>query len=211
MKKIKIIFIALGILSTLSGYAQEEFFGNKTGLSLSGSSDFLVNSSGGLSLHLKNGFIFSGTFLFSYEGSQIPTLATIGYFFDLNKKSEKDKLNAIISLSDLSFLPDFFQQVRSVSPTLGIMYTSFHNVNYPTSLGISASAYFNEFDFNYIVQSSLTFYFAQAFYAQKTVYPVIGLTYSVPLSNAYGYAQGESSFLFHVGLNVRLFKTFSEK
>jgi len=41
---------------------------------------------------------------------------------------------------------------------------------------------------------------AQAFYAHKTVYPVIGFTYSVPLSNAYGYDQGGGSFLFHVGL-----------
>jgi hypothetical protein len=206
MSKIKVLLMAFGILCTLSTYAQEEFFGKKTGLSLSGSSDFSTYSSGELSLHLKNGLIFSGSFLFPEVGIETPTIATIGYLFDLNKKSERDKFHAIISLSDISFIPDFFQQVNSISPTFGIMYTSFHNDNFPTSLGLSASAYFDELNFNYIAQSSLSFYFAQAFYAHKTVYPVIGFTYSVPLSNAYGYDQGGGSFLFHVGLNIRLSK-----
>jgi len=203
--KIKVLLLALGLLCTFTSYAQEEFFGKKTGLSLSGSSDFSTYSSGGLSLHLKSGLIFSGSFLLSNEGIDIPTIATCGYLVDLNKKSERDKLNAIISLSYISSFPDFFQQVRSISPTFGIMYTSFHNVNFPTSLGVSASAYFDELNFNYIAQSSLSFYFAQAFYAQKAVYPVIGFTYSVPLSNAYGY-QEDGSYLFHVGLNIRLSK-----
>jgi hypothetical protein len=211
MRKIKVLLLALGILCTLSSHAQEEFFGHNTGLSLSGSSDFSAYSSGGLSLHLKNGLIFSGSFVIPEEGINIPTIATIGYLFDLNKKSERDKFHAIISLSDISFIPDFFQQVNSISPTLGFMYTSFHDVNFPTSLGISASAYFNELNFNYIAQSSLTFYFAQAFYAQKTVYPVIGVTYSLPLSNVYGNDQGVGSLLFHVGLNIRLSKPETNK
>ena len=205
MRKIKVLLLGLGIFCTLTGYAQEEFFGKKTGLSLSGSSDFSTYSSGDLSLHLKNGLIFSGSFLFPEEGIQIPVIATIGYLVDLNKKSERDKFHALISLSDISFLPDFFQQENTISPTLGIMYTSFHNANFPTSLGLSASAYFDELNFNYIAQSSLSFYFAQAFYAQKTVYPVIGFTYSLPLTNAYGY-QEDGSFLFHLGLNIRLSK-----
>ena len=120
--------------------------------------------------------------------------------------AEKDKLNAIISLSDLSFLPDFFQQVRSVSPTLGIMYTSFHNVNYPTSLGISGSAYYYHFNYYYSDVTFLNFYFAQALSATKNIYPVFGISYSLPLQSYENYTQGKGSFEFHVGLNIKLLK-----
>jgi len=203
MKKIKILLIAFGILCTLTGNAQEEFFKRNTGLSLSGSSDFSSNNSGELSLHLKNGLFFSGSFLLFQGGFNTPTMATIGYLFDLNKRNETNKINAFISLSDISEIPGFFQSFQSISPTLGIMYTSFQNSNYPTSLGLSATAYFEDFNLQDIDQSTFSFYFAQAFFARKTVYPVIGLSYSIPLSDTY---RRDGLFLFHVGLNIRLSK-----
>lgn len=208
MNKFRNLVLVFGILSTLSSYAQEEFFINNTGLSVSGSSDFSALSSGGLSLHLKNGLIFSGSILLPIEGSNIPAITTIGYLLDLNKKSEKNKLNAIISLSNISYN---LGSVGYISPTLGILYTSFQNDNCPTTFGLSTSAYFYKFNFDYIEQSNLTFYFAQAFFAQKRVYPVVGLTYSIPLKQTFGYGSGDGSFLFHVGLNIRLSKPNSEK
>jgi len=208
MKKFKFILLALGLFCILSSYGQEEFFGNKTGLSVSGSSNFSTENSGGLSLHLKNGLIFSGEFILSNEGDNIPTTETVGYLFDFNKNSEKNKINGIVSLSNLS---SNLGSVGYITPTLGIIYTSFQSENYPTSLGLSASAYFYQFNFNFIEQSNLTLYFAQAFYAQNTVYPVIGLTYSIPLTNAYGDTNGGGSYLFHVGLNIRLSKPDKRK
>ena len=202
MSKIRILLITLGIICTLSSYAQEEFFKNNTGLSVSGSSNFSTSNEGSLSLHLKNGLIFSGSIILPNEGIYNPTITTIGYLFDLNKKSEKDKLNIIISLSDLSIQSDLF---RSISPTLGIMYTSFNNEDYPTSLGLSTSAYIEDYYPIKIAASDLSFYFAQAFFASKTVYPLVGLTYSIPLTHEW-YTQSGGSFLFHVGLNIRLSK-----
>ena len=107
MKKIKILLIAFGILCTLTGNAQEEFFKRNTGLSLSGSSDFSANNSGGLSLHLKNGLFFSGSFLLFQGGFNTPTMATIGYLFDLNKRNETKR----IKLMHL-FLFQIYQRFR---------------------------------------------------------------------------------------------------
>lgn len=205
MKKFKFGLIVFGIFYTLSGYAQEEFFGEKTGLSVSGTTDFTGIFGGGMSLHLKNGLIFSYS---SINASRyIPIMVTAGYLFDLNKKSEKDKLNAFISLSDVTTLSDLFKQIGYVSPSFGIMYTSFYNFNYPTSLGISASAYFDSYNYASTDAYFLNFYFAQAFFAKKTVYPIVGLTYSLPIKQSYyGFSQGEGSLEFHVGLNIRLSK-----
>jgi hypothetical protein len=205
MKKIKLVLFVLGMLCTLSSYAQEEFFGNNTGLSVSGTTDFSHIYGGGLSLHLKKGLIFSYS---SVNGSgYIPTIVTIGYLFDLNKKSEKDKLNAFVSLSDVTTLSGLFQYIGYVSPAIGIMYTSYNKINYPTSLGISATAYFYKVYFNRIEESFLNFYFAQAFFATNTVYPVVGLTCSLPIYQPYGaYTFWEGSLEFHVGLNIKLSK-----
>jgi len=58
----KLLFIALGIIYTLSSYAQEEFFGNNTGFSFSESTNFTDNYGTGLSLYTKKGWIFSTAF-----------------------------------------------------------------------------------------------------------------------------------------------------
>jgi hypothetical protein len=205
MNKNKFILLVIGMLCMLSSYAQEEFFGNNSGLSISGAtSDFSKIYGGGLSLHLKNGLVFSYSSVFSLD--YIPTIVSVGYLIDLNKHSTESKLNAFISLSDITTLSYLFQDVGYISPAIGIIYTSFNKINYPTSLGISASLYFYRYNFDQIDQSYFNLYFAQAFFARSTVYPVIGMAYSLPLKQPNGYTQGEGSFEFHAGLNIRLSK-----
>lgn len=204
MKKIKFTLFVVGLFCITSVYSQEEFFKNNTGVTVSESTNLSTIYSSGVSLHLKDGLIFSGSFLFSNYST--PTMATVGYLLDLNKHSEKDKLNALFSISEIGFLSTFFQHVQSISPTLGIMYTSFKDDRYPTSLGLSTSCYFEGLNLNHLAQSSLSLYFSQSFFARNTFYPVIGLTYDIPISHSYGYSNGEGSFLFHAGLNVRLLK-----
>jgi len=203
MNKIKTLLLTLGIVCTFTCYAQEEFFGHNTGISVSGSSDFSTNNSADLSLYFKNGLFLSGSLLLFHGGLETPTIATIGYLFDLNKRNKENKLNAYVSLSEISKIPGLSESFRSISPTLGIMFTSFQNHNYPTSLGLSASAYLEDLDFKDLDRSTFSLYFAQAFFAKNTVYPVVGLTYSIPFSDTY---RSDGLFQFHVGLNIRLSK-----
>ena len=103
MKKITFSLIVLGLFFALSGYAQEEFFGNNAGLSASysrnfnfaGIENYYQMGDGQLSLHLKKGFIFSGEYFqtsnFDFYGG------TIGYL--TNSKDNKMLFIVFLNLS----------------------------------------------------------------------------------------------------------------
>ena len=201
MKKNKFGLIILGIFCTLSGYAQEEFFGNKNGLTLSGSFN-LDNSvqteikTGGLSLYLKNGIIFSGSYSKMYN--TVYSQVSLNYLFNNSKHTEGMK--SILGLSFGSIYDRYnINKNNFVGVNMGLIKVFFYKSNFPFSIGGSAS--FASYLYNMHYKSSnlgLTIGYTQSFFAKGWVYPVLGV------SKSFIIGQDSSDWFVHAGLNIRL-------
>src|ERR1035437_5941849 len=146
MKK-KILLLTLAALCTLSGYSQEEFFGNKTGVSTSYSKDFNFagiendNEIGEyqLSLHLKSGLILTGDY-FKISNSDFYG-ATIAYLVNNN---DNGKLKCLLGLSYGELTDEFNKNNKNkiTAVSFGLMKVLFSNSNFPASIGASTSTSF---------------------------------------------------------------------
>ena len=206
MKKVKIMLLALGVFCTLSSYAQEEFFGNNTGLSFSGSTNFTDTYGAGLSLYTKKGWILSTAFSEPGGGSNL-TAFSIGYLKDISKKEDEVTSKLIMGLiySDSNL---FNAGYRLFGPNLGMSFVMAQKSNFPLFFGAACYAYLGYETKAYDgFSSGLLLNYTQSFFAKNAVYPFVGLSYSIPLTQA----NGDGSFLFHVGLNIRLSNPDTDK
>jgi hypothetical protein len=195
MKKNKFLLFVLGIFCTLSAYSQEEFFNDKTGLTVSGSTDFSTVSGGGLSLHLKNGLIFHG----SHDESHYVSLTSLGIGFIARNKNNTNGIEGIVDFS-YGFMSNDYS-IAGVN--MGLIQRFFPRSNNPFSLsaivGFSTSNYYNNQGLNIVP----TFAYTQTFFANSAIYPVIGISYSFPINSSND--SNESGFIdFHAGFNIRL-------
>lgn len=198
MKK-KFALLVLGTICTLSIYSQEEFFKNNKGLTVSGSTDFSYLNGGGLSLHLKNGVIFSG--LHSESHDESVTSVGIGYI-----ARNRDNVNGIEGILNLSCgLMSGGYKLAAVN--MGLYQMFFSKTNSPFSLGASVSFSTSTYYRNQGLSILPTIGYTQAFFANKSIYPVIGVTYSLPLNHEYD----NNFLLFHAGLNIKLSKAETNK
>jgi hypothetical protein len=195
MKKNKFTLFVLGTLCTLSVYSQEEFFKNNTGLSVSGSTDFSYVYGGGLSLHLKNGVIFSG----SHDESHDESLTSIGIGYIARNKNNINGIEGIIDLS-YGFMSDGY---KMAGVNMGLNQMFFSKSNSPFSIRASVSfltsTYYNKLGLTIVP----TIGYTQSFFVNNPIYPVIGITYSLPMNHSYD-SNEMGFFLFHVGLNIKL-------
>lgn len=207
MNKIKLLLLTFCTLCTLSGYAQEEFFGHNTGLSASYSKDFnfagIENSNeigdGQLSLHLKSGLILSGDY-FKISNSDFYG-ATIGYL--INNKY-KDKLKGLLGFSygELTDQYNINNKYKITAISFGLMKVLFTNSNFPSSISASTSASFFLYgQSDSYLQSTVTVGYSQSFFANNQIYPVIGIGKTFLL---FKNDVSNENFTFHIGLNVRL-------
>lgn len=204
MKKIKILLVTLSAFCTFSVSAQEEFFGNKTGISASYSLATSINNSttigdGQLSLHLKNGLILAGDYSKIYGNNLYG--ASIGYLINNNNN---DKLKGLLSFSYGALIDklnvNYNYKITSIS--FGLMKVLFSNSNFPSSIGASVSTTFFTSENNYSqLQPTAVIGYSQSLFSNNQVYPVIGISKTFVLFNS---GANDGNLVFHVGLSVRL-------
>ncbi len=195
MKKLKFALIVLVLLTTLSGYSQEEFFGNINGLTLSGSLNFnnsiqTETKTGGLSLYLKNGLIFSGSY--SKIDNNEFVQANFGYLF--NNSKNDNGLKGLIGIS----IGNLFNNYKILGLNMGTTQVFYRKSNFPFSLaGVATLAIGFEEDL-LRPYAGLSLGYTQSFFANGSVYPVIGI------SKSFIIGQNSSDWFLHAGLNIKL-------
>jgi len=198
MIKIRFIVFLVIIFCTLPCFSQEEFFGNNAGLSVSGTTDFSNIYGGGLSIYLKNGIIFTGSSANIYNIN----LKSLGIGYIISNKNNENGTNGLIDFS-YGFMPNGY---KITSVNMGLYQIVFPKSNFSSSIGASASisSIFGEYHhegFNL----GFIFGYSQSFFNNNPIYPVMGITYELPI-NQTDNANSEGSFLFHLGLNIKLGK-----
>ena len=102
----------------------------------------------------------------------------------------------------LSVIPD---NLNIFGINAGLLQVLFQDTNFPLSLSAVA---------NFSVMGSIvispTIGYTQSFFAKKQVYPVVGISYQIPLDQGY-YSNNTSTLFVHVGLNIKLDKTTNKK
>jgi len=196
MIKIRFIVVVVVIFCTLPCFSQEEFFGNNTGLSVSGTTDFSNIYGGGLSLYLKNGLFFSGSSANVYNIN----LKSLGIGYIISNRNNENGTNGIFGLS-YGFMPNGY---KITSVNMGLCQILFPRSNFSSSLGASASIsnIFGEYHhegFNL----GVIFGYSQSFFNNNPIYPVMGITYELPINQT---NSSKGSFLFHLGINIKLGK-----
>ena len=199
MKKLKVGLIVFGILCTLSGYAQEEFFGKNRGLNLSyGTLNFNDNYNLGISYYSKKSWIISGVYSHIDNYSQ-PIIFSVGYLKNLTKKDNLVETKVVMGLTCLVlsnsrvFIPAYF------GPNLALSFIISPKSNFPFFLGASAYAYFKITERDQSTLTGLTLNYTQAFFAKNTVYPFIGI------SKSFNFLyQSSDNLYFRAGLNIKL-------
>lgn len=191
--KSKLIFVLLFlILSVRHTSAQEEFFREKNGLTLGGTSNFLSIIGGNASFLLKKNTIISGSFLSDFFDDRAYGLSINQFITD---RTVDSPTKGIIGLS-LSL----YDEDTMLSFNFGVLQSFLHKTNFPLSLGLNTNLSFhNGLGF----QPELCY--NQAFLSNKRIYPVVGVTYLIPMNKRYN--QIEYTLFFHVGLNIRLQKS----
>jgi len=191
----KIILFLLGVFCACQCYSQDEFFGNSNGLFLAGSTDFANANGGTLGIHLKSGVSLSGTLAKSYD--LILKGVNLGYIISNTNSIEGTK--GLVGISYATIERDY--QFASFSAGLNRVFLS--DTQCPFSLGsvLSISSIFG--GLSSALNLDLVTGYTQSFFAKSPVYPVLGVTYTLPLNKTY-YESRDGSFLFHIGLNIRL-------
>lgn len=197
--KIKLVLFVLGLFCSFNITAQEEFFRNNNGLSISYSKNFTknINSSihtKGISYYNKGGLILSGNFASSTYGNSVE--GSLGYLF--NGSTSDNKIKTLFALS----YGNVYDYYKYAGPTMGLIKVFFPASNFPFSIGASSSMlmYFGKNisqDFN--LGASIAY--SQAFFSKSPIYPVIGITKTFIITN-----NGGSDWFYHLGLSIKLGK-----
>lgn len=194
--EIKVALLVLGLFFSINSIAQEEFFGNHSGLTGSFSKDLNADiSGGGLSLYCKSGLILSGSFDKYSDNDNEMLSGSLGYLvFD-----HTDGINGAKGLFAVSYGSLLNTNINAVGVTMGVILVFFPASDFPFSIGGSSSVsmYMGTLLYNETSVGASIGY-SQSFFAKSPVYPVIGITKSLKISNS------SDDLFFHIGLNVRL-------
>jgi len=202
MKNIRLMLLAFAVLYTFSGYAQEEFLGNKSGLTASYSQNFSFNTTLNsneivrvrqLGLYLKNGLILSG----GYSDLNLREFyaANIGYLYNHN---DNNRIKCYLGVS----YGELMYQYKMSSLSLGLSKAIFPNSSFPFSLNASNALNVYFIDKSIITQHTASIGYTQAIFAKNTLFPVIGISKSfVFADNTHKYSD---SWQFHIGLTLKL-------
>lgn len=179
--------------------AQQEFFGNTNGLTLSGTTNFNSLYGAGIDFYLKNNVVISGAIAdndgYNMYGGGIEFLIT-----------GKDYDNPTKGIFGLSFstVPD---RLTVIGLNAGMVHVFLKDSNFPLSISAVANLS-SEIKYSKVGSLHVTpiIGYTQSFFAHMPVYPVIGVSYQVSLIRSY-YSDSESALLVHAGLNIKLEKT----
>lgn len=194
--KSKHIFILLFLIICLKPIsAQQEFFREKNGLTLSGSSNFISFYGGDVGFLFNKNIILSG----SYTNSNTNFLdgmygLSLNYFITDNKIYSPTK--GIIGLSLNGSFYNLFDD-NILSANFGLLQVFLHKSNFPFSLALLTN-----FSFHDGLRFQPAIGYSQAFVSNRKVYPVVSVTYLFPKSDYYN--QIEYSLFFNLGMNIRL-------
>ena len=169
---------------------QEEFFGNKNGVSLSysqGNKEEARDIS--LSAYLKN--VILGVGLQSSVGGTYPVAALI---ICPNFKDSASSLKTFVG-----FQLGFGKQINFAGMGIGLSLCFFRKSNLPLSINFSANCVFAIQDKRIAGFSpAINVGYTQAFFAKSPVYPVLGI------SNSYFLEDKTQVFFIHLGINYRI-------
>ena len=202
MKNIKSILLAISILCTFSGYAQEEFLGNRSGLTGSYSQNFSFNTTLNsdeiirarqLGLYFSNGLMLSGGY--SNLNQYNFYAANIGYLYN---HDDNNRLKCYLGAT----YGEMLDQYKVASLGIGLSKVIFPNSSFPFSLNASNALNLFFVHENFGSQHTASIGYTQVFFAKNTLYPVIGISKSfVFADNDNKYSD---SWQFHVGLTLKL-------
>jgi hypothetical protein len=169
--------------------AQEEFFGNKYGLSLGYSHGNSVGINDiSISAYLKKVIIEAGL-EYSPRGTA-PMVALIicpGF---------SDSASYVKSFLALEY--GVSEGIKVAGIGIGMMVCLFRKSDFPCSLGISGSGVFTlNKPLPGEVIPAVSLAYTQAFFPKSPVYPVLGI------SNSFYIVNHTQVFFFHAGLNIR--------
>lgn len=198
--------IIFAFISTKT-YCQEEFFGNRTGLSPYYLQGFNQKAYGyGCSAYFKKG-ISLGVGVEQVATSSIPTLSMIFY----TKQDTNSNGMRLVFGPSYSYTDPY----NIIGINFGILRVFFPESNFPFSINLNSSLQipftkngFSDFNsdpsnFNNSSQSVeiypvIGFGFTQALFATKTVYPIVHISTAYNLRSGYNLVSGA------IGLNIRL-------
>lgn len=198
--KITILASIISIFFSINCLAQEEFFSNRAGLSLTNSKQFSSDMNVlGLSYSTKHGFIFSGSYAASYN-SEIMT-ESLGYLLYDHREGHGNTKG----LFGLSYSQLLQTDKRFINLGLGVSQVFFPKTNFPFSISGSGSynkllnyyhSYYNTYS-GYDIGFSIAY--TQTFFAKNRIYPLVGITKSFEVTN------GKTQSLFlNVGFNIKM-------
>jgi hypothetical protein len=202
--KIKVILLIVHVFFSFECFAQEEFFFNHSGLSVSDSKQLNsdVNSLG-ISYLSKHGLFFSGAYTASDKYESLTE--SLGYLFYNHTDEGKGNTKGLLALS---YTHSLREDNRFINMHLGVIHVFLPKTNFPFSisgssyyskhLGYSSSyGYYTGYSSNYDFGFSIAY--TQTFFAKNRIYPVIGITKSFQVTN------GKTQSLFlNVGFNIKM-------
>jgi len=202
MTNIRLMLLTIALLFTFQGYAQEEFLGDKSGLTASYSQNFSFNTTLNsdeivrvrqLGLYFKNGLMLAG----GYSDLNLREFyaASIGY---LCNHSDNNKIKCYLGAS----YGELIDQYKIASFGVGLTKAFFPNSSFPFSLNASNALNLCFVNNSIITQHTAGIGYTQAIFAKNQLYPVIGISKSFVFAddnNKYS-----DSWQFHVGLTLKL-------
>jgi len=194
------IALLLLISKTTTLCAQEEFFGNRNGLSLSYSTGIKQDEkSVGASLYIKNKMLIGINTVTVYN-------RTYPFFSVLACPHWGDNLNRLKFGYGITY--GYVEENHIIGLNLLFSQPFMAESNFPLSIqgSIAVSTVLNKYDNSqFDLYPAVGIGYTQAFFAGNQVYPLIGLSYSYDLNG------NADQFSAHLGINIKLGKTESDK
>jgi len=202
--KIKVILLIISVFFSIDCFTQEEFFFNRSGLSVSDSKELGSELNVlGLSYYSKHGFFFTGAFAASDKSESLSE--SLGYLFYNHTEEGKGNTKGFLAFS---YSHSLYEDSRFINMHLGVIHVFLQKSNFPFSisgssyyskhLGYSSSyGYYTGYSSNYDIGFSIAY--TQTFFAKNRIYPVIGITKSFQVTN------GKTQSLFlNLGFNINI-------
>jgi hypothetical protein len=195
MNKIKLQLLIWSILIAISSNAQEEFYGNNQGVSLYGGTCINDYFTGGLSIYFNSGIILSESYQ-EISGHPYRGLG-ISYLFN-NNNNNNSNLKGLIGISYSAF-ERISNEEGLMSLNAGLYNLLFKESNFPSSVGANFIIALENESFRIDqMHLGIVFSYKQSFFVNNRVYPIIGISYSLPIKYIY------NNLFFNVGLNIKL-------
>lgn len=186
------LIVVLFLLTQFQLSAQEEFFKNTYGITLGSSSNFHETEGASLSIYIKDNIVVSG--LIAENSSEKISGIGLSFFITGINSTSSTKGLLGLSLSKDSNFPNYF------NINAGVLQIFSKDSKFPFSFSLILNQ-------NLIGDGSLTpvFGYTQTLFSHNQIYPVVGLTYGIPIMSL-NNLHDDGNLFFHVGLNIKLNK-----